>query len=135
VFHAASAEDAMTVSLLIEGLIDFFPSGRYGEELAKVMKKALYVGQVASLARDIEDSDLRIEDFTVHVSNDYIEDSMVDTTEPGSPKSPSADRQEEFRRNLISGVDTSTRKALLDELLGAWEEPDAQIEQQVSETL
>jgi hypothetical protein len=98
------------------------------------MKKALYVGQVASLARDIEDSDLRIDDFTVHVSNEFLEDSMVDKTEPTSPRSPS-DRQEEFRRNLISGVDTSTRKAVLDELLGAWEEPDAQREQEVSETL
>jgi hypothetical protein len=95
---------------------------RYGEELAKIMKKSLWVGQVASLARDIEDSDLLIEDFTLHVSNEFLEENDGDNGEPTSPKT-SSDRQDEFRRNLISGVDSSTRQAVLDELLGAWEEP------------
>jgi hypothetical protein len=111
------------------GLIFTF-AGRYGEELAKIMKKALWVGQVASLARDIEDSDLLIEDFTLHVSNEFLEENDGDKGEPTSPKT-SSDRQDEFRRNLISGVDSSTRKAVLDELLGAWEEPETQSEKDV----
>jgi hypothetical protein len=113
--------------------LNFSFTGRYGEELAKVMKKALWVGQVASLARDIEDTDLLIEDFTLHVSNEFLEEADGDNGEPTSPKN-ATDRQEEFRRNLISGVDSSTRKAVLDELLGAWEEPETQREKDVRVT-
>lgn len=97
------------------------------------MKKALWIGQVAALARDIEDSDLRIEDFSLHIGNDYIDDQLAgENLEPGSPRSHDG-MAEPPRRNLLAGVETSSRRARLDELLGAWEEPDAQRDADVSD--
>lgn len=98
---------------------------RYGEDLAKVMKKALRVGQVGALARDIEESDLCMEEFSLLLGNEF-QDAQTKGAKFENSRPPSADSvQEGPRKSLISGVEASSRKAILDELLGAWEEPES----------
>jgi len=96
------------------------------------MHKSLLIGQVASLARDIEVSQINMKDFGLHVS----ESNFVNQEDSASLGSNQTDNDKggtgTSRRGLLKGFDTSSRRAKLDELLGAWEEPELESKHNVS---
>lgn len=91
---------------------------RYGDELAKVMKKAFLVGKVAALARDIERSHVDLADSGFNIQN-YDLSEEGDQSQDGKVKRTSAAPD-----GFLEGVDLSSRRARIDELLGEWEEPE-----------
>lgn len=92
---------------------------RYGDDLAKVMKKSVLIGQVATLARDIEKSNIDLCDFGVVDSSQYVLD---ETASGQSTRNLSAD--DGMRGNILAGMDLSSRRARVAELLGEWDEPE-----------
>lgn len=77
------------------------------------MKRALLVGQVASLARDIEVSKLNLADFGFHVN------TSDDPSVSGSIASP--DDENNDKGGILDGIDFCSRSARINELLGDWE--------------
>ena len=90
-------------------LICFHLPDRYGEELAKIMKQTILVGQVASLAQDIEFSKLNLSEIT------HINTSIIDSEEGESLGEAST------KAGILGGIDMSSRRAEINELLGEWE--------------
>lgn len=82
------------------------------------MQKALLIGQVATLARDIEKTDFDFGDIGLHV------DQFNDDENPA--KSMRNLRSPEAFGSLLDGVDFSSRRSRINELLGDWEEPEDQ---------
>jgi len=103
---------------------------RYSEELTKVMAGAVLVGKVANLARDIERANLQFDPFELPGTS-YSLDEEDPQKQPGSsPKSAATSTA--GRRNVFADLgESSTRKAKIDEILGEWEEPEAQREIEV----
>jgi hypothetical protein len=101
------------LTILLDFCFVWIYAVRYGDELANALKKSVLIGSVAALARDIEVFKLRIEDFDLHVGEDVL---LFDSLEDGETGSSNLN---ETRPNKSPG------RARLDELLGAWEEPDA----------
>lgn len=89
---------------------------RYGDELARIMKRALMINQVGRLARDIEMSQLRFDNF----------DLKVASFDSGDETSVDANLADDTGHHLLSGIARGSKKARLNELLGAWEEPESQ---------
>jgi len=91
---------------------------RYGEDLARVMRKALLVGQLASLARDLQIMGINLADMGLKVKTD-------DDLE-GTPSTKGIGENDAFvpKSGLLEGLDISSRRARIDELLGEFEEPE-----------
>ena len=108
---------------------------RYAQDLTTVMKKSLLIGQVAALARDKEELGLRLEDFGLDVGHYDMNDETQN--DEGSKASI---HSREYLRSASQGPVASTasdggslvqkanmssiQKIRINELLGAWEEPD-----------
>jgi hypothetical protein len=108
---------------------------RYAEDLTTVMKKSLLIGQVAGLARDKESLGYELEDLGLEVGQYEVND---DTNEDDASKTSlnAGDTVKSPLQNF--GPSTSTgggglmqqatlssfQKVRINELLGAWEEPD-----------
>jgi hypothetical protein len=91
---------------------------RYGEDLSRIMERALLISKVGKLARDIETFRLRFENFDLKVASYDTEDE---------PQGANAGQ-------LNPAVfHAASKKARLSELLGEWEEPDIENEDEVSE--
>lgn len=103
--------------------------GRYGGDLARVMRKALLIGQVSGLARDTEANarldlglDLHEEYETlvkddVSTANDGMKDSLRSIASPSL-------------LIIQGGSLTRHQRSKVDQLLGAWEEPEIAKEQE-----
>jgi len=107
-------------------LIIFLPFAcpvSYSEDLARVMKNALLISQVGNLARDIESSDIDFEQFGLDIDK-YVfeEDEMQVSARDVAPS-----------RGLPSDFSFSSRRAKVDEILGAWEEPETRNDKKVSD--
>jgi len=97
---------------------------RYSADLARIMRKAVLIGKVASLGRDIETSGVNLVEFGFSV------DQYEDDDEVGSKDQTSCG--EESNENgttkggtfSLGGLDLSARKVKISELLGEWEEPE-----------
>ncbi|GKY96897.1 hypothetical protein MPSEU_000648700 [Mayamaea pseudoterrestris] len=109
---------------------------RYAEDLTSLMKKSLIIGQVASLARDKEELGLQTHDFGFDVGRYDMQD---DANGDNGSKSSNASR--DYVRSPSKGAGpsiasagggslmqqanlSSIQKIRINELLGAWEEPD-----------
>lgn len=92
---------------------------RYGEELANVMKKALLIGKVASLAREIKLSKINLGNFGFHV-NTFEEESESGCT--SSRMHSENDNPDLGKAGILNGIDISSRRARINQLLGEWEE-------------
>lgn len=93
---------------------------RYSDDLAKVMSRALLVGKTATLAREIERSKVRF---------GALDLPYYDVDQNGSEMSSRIANKENpdpSAAAVFAGVDDSARKGRIDELLGEWEEPEAQ---------
>lgn len=91
------------------------PAERYGEDLARVIEKKIIVGNVAALARDIEDSGINLADFGLHCDPDYYDD--------GNGDGDNSVAKESTMLGLLDGVDLSSRRQKVEEILGEWEQP------------
>lgn len=108
---------------------------RYADDLTAAMKKSLLIGQVAGLARDKEALGLDLGNLGIDVKS-----YCVYHDEPGSNASVGSHGALEVATSPKSGVTnegttkkdkmvqqanlSSEQKIRIDELLGAWEEPD-----------
>jgi hypothetical protein len=89
---------------------------RYAEDLARVMKKSLLVSQVANLARDIELFGIDLNDFG-------LAPDQYTLCEEGSSTGKSLRNVE--GGNIFTGINFSASQTVkINELLGAWEEPE-----------
>jgi hypothetical protein len=93
---------------------------RYGEDLSRVMGRALLISKVGKLARDIEAFRLRFNNFDFNVCT--YDGSAADD----ASKSTSSDAQGLNAAPLTPGFysASNSKKARLIELLGEWEEPE-----------
>lgn len=93
---------------------------RYGEDLSRVMGRALLISKVGKLARDIEAFRLRFNNFDFNVCT-----YDTSTADDGS-KSTSSDAHGPSTGPLTPGfyAASNSKKARLVELLGEWEEPE-----------
>lgn len=80
------------------------------------MKKSLLVGRVATLARDLELSGLNLNDVGLHVYNYDANDETASNKSLNTNKS--------LRGGILNGIDMSSRRARIAELLGEFEEPE-----------
>jgi len=78
------------------------------------MDKSLLIGQVASLARDIETSKVNLSDFGLHVDRYVVDEESDDDQSDAS--------------GVLDGVKFSSRRVRINELLGEWEEPPETIQ-------
>jgi len=81
------------------------------------MNKIVLIGEVASLAREIEVSKINLGNFGVRVNH------YVSNEETGSVQSGCEDTV--VQGGLTGFLDKSSRRAELNAFLGEWEEPDA----------
>jgi len=93
---------------------------RYGNDLAKIMKKSLLIGQVASLSRDIEVSQVNLADFGLHVN---IASSYEESDDMGSKSSYGTGHvetvgDETSKLGILDGIDISSRRVRINQLLG-----------------
>lgn len=111
---------------------------RYAGELEEVMRKALLIGQVATLARDLEKQRFILDDFGIEQSNTY-NDILI--TQPGDAsqddsnlRGPTALNSAKSSASVATVTDQRDKKLLnfdlnrsqrmkINELLGEWEEP------------
>ena len=102
---------------------------RYAEDLTAVMKKSLLIGQVAALARDKESMGFELEDLGLDIRT--YDDHDETHNDEGSKGSTSARDAASPRHGAAAGGLmqqanlSSFQKIRINELLGAWEEPDA----------
>jgi hypothetical protein len=102
---------------------------RYGGDLARIMRKSLLIGQVAGLGRDKEVLGLELGDIKNELGIDLREEYNTFDEEDNLPPNDGAT---ESMRSLGSfATPTSKGKAMtrlqknkVDQLLGAWEEPE-----------
>jgi hypothetical protein len=98
---------------------------RYGGDLAKVMRKSLLIGQVSALARDREDlmiGDVQ-NDLGIDLYDEYetlVDDDVSMGTEAGKGSVRSISSAMVMKGNGL----TRLQKNKIDQLLGAWEEPE-----------
>jgi Mechanosensitive ion channel len=109
-------------------------AGRFAQDLSKILRKALLIGQVAGLALDIEKYKVRTTSITLEQSELYdraLEETSEDADKAdasasgnvGGTTSAVIDNAE--AHNTISGADiTGSIRVKIDEALGAWEDPD-----------
>jgi hypothetical protein len=105
---------------------------RYSEDLAKVMKKALLIGQVASLALDLEVSRFNLSDGKFHVDDSHLNTSLCGDTSTGEGEVTSLRENLSFegegslKGGLLEGVNlnSSSRNKRINKLLGEFEEPE-----------
>lgn len=92
---------------------------RYGEDLSRVMGRALFISKVGKLARDIEAFRLRFNNFDFNVCT-------YDTAADDGSKSTSSDAHGLNTGPLTPGfyAASNSKKARVVELLGEWEEPE-----------
>jgi len=84
------------------------------------MKQSVLIGQVASLAQDIVYSQVNLADFGFHINVAEVGDGNA---EVGSSIGTSTEMRDDASRNgFLDGVDTSSRRVLLNSLLGEWEQ-------------
>ena len=95
---------------------------RYADDLAKVMKKTILVGQVASLARDMEYFGYELDDFDVH--HDDVYDRAMKHDEAASTRTGLDSVGQRSMGAMTKNLNESMR-AKVNEMLGAWEEPKA----------
>ena len=129
---------------------------RYAEDLAKVMKDALLIGNVATLARDMEQLGMELDDFEVDTlrktfairvadgeSDDGESDGSTSFARQEGGKTRSSKNFASNRSNLYS-QDTggrpmvatfSQKKEIINQLLGNWEEPESLTKMNVSGVL
>jgi len=82
------------------------------------MRKALVIGQVASLGRDIEVSQINLADIPgFHINTD-------EPSEGGSHAGQGDEADASASGGFLEGLDFSSRSARINELLGEWEEPE-----------
>ena len=107
---------------------------RYAEDLAKVMKDALLIGNVATLARDMEQLGMELDDFEVDTLRETFAIRVADGTsddestsvahqEAGKTRLSSAASHKSNLNSLESGRPTvdlnrSQKKQKINELLG-----------------
>ena len=98
---------------------------RYADDLAKAMQKALLIGNVAALARDIEQQTFSRKDFQLDTSRyAEMEENSVDKDKP-TPDEDASVTGKSNADNVMEGIRiNSEQKVRIDELLGAWEEPE-----------
>ena len=98
---------------------------RYADDLAKAMQKALLIGNVAALARDIEQQTFSRKDFQLDTSRyAEMEETSVDKDKP-APDEDASVTAKSNAGNVMEGIRiNSEQKVRIDELLGAWEEPE-----------
>ena len=98
---------------------------RYADDLAKAMQKALLIGNVAALARDIEQQTFSKKDFQLDTSRyAEMEENSVDKDKP-TPDEDASVTGKSNADNVMEGIRiNSEQKVRIDELLGAWEEPE-----------
>jgi len=91
------------------------------------MKKSLFIGQVASLAREIEVTKVNLADFGLAVSKYDVADDA------GSLNFASEDDDQTSKCGVLDGLNLSARKARIVELLGEFDEPEDSKHQAVSD--
>jgi len=85
---------------------------RYGDDLARLMKKALLIGKVAELARDID------------VSKTQLPHGIfVDSSEVGDDTGSVNNDHDDATMDRLEGLDPASRHMKIQRLLGEWEEP------------
>lgn len=88
------------------------------------MKKAVLIGQVASLARDIEVSEVNLGDFGFNVNTSNVDTAYSrydeDSTAEGISHAEPAD-EIAAKSGILDGVDLSSRRVRINQLLGEWE--------------
>jgi hypothetical protein len=103
---------------------------RYGEELSRVMVRALFINKVGKLARDIESLGLRFENFDFTVT-DYQRVNSAERSPDSSGDSPNIPRESRGADPMMQGLYNVSIKARLNELLGEWEEPESARDREV----
>ena len=101
--------------------VDLRHKERYGDDLAKAMRKALLVGKVAAMARDIEQRTYASKSIELKAYEYFDADGSL------AADSSSADGQKPAsrRQDLMEGIRmNSEQKGRIIELLGAWEAPE-----------
>lgn len=111
-----------------------FLTERYSAELTKVMSRAVLIGKVAALSREIERSHVFFEEFDLPDLASKVEPdgepSAADGMEPASPARQSTisgddgtAKRSPPRRNLFAeNLDSSLKTSRIDELLGTWDD-------------
>jgi len=94
---------------------------RYAADLAKLMKKAILVSEVANLANEVKTYELRTSDFGLHTEI-YNEEEEGDKP-PSSRKLNGSQSQGVLTAMDIAAL-ASEQKIRIAELLGEWEEPE-----------
>lgn len=91
------------------------------------MKKAVLIGQIASLGRDIEVSQINLADYGFHV-NAYAEDEDVSESDEdiaGGENTVAKEGPGILDGLKLSALDNTSNRIKIQQLLGEWEEPDA----------
>jgi hypothetical protein len=99
---------------------------RYANDLAVIMRKALLVGQIATLARDMEKYDFSMNDYHVEHSVAYKKtmEQNVAELDGGESVGSGGNASKSQRSILASTVDyNASIRVKINEVLGAWEEP------------
>jgi len=115
---------------------------RYMNDLKKIMRKALLIGQVATLARDMERYDLDMTCFGDIQGREY--EDAIDTGLDDGTTASAEKAGPNVLRSMRSGMKsdgsthtlidlTTSQRAKINELLGEWEEPKAVDDKDVSE--
>jgi hypothetical protein len=104
---------------------------RYGEELSRVMERALFINKVGKLARDIENLGLRFENFDFKVA-EYQRANLPGQSPDSNGDSPNNLRDPRDADPMIQELYHASIKARLNELLGEWEEPESARDKEVS---
>ena len=120
-------------------------SDRYAADLAKIMKKSLLIGQVSSLARELEDhnaaSGVKMDARAIRASSGYLnllsesaEEEASTSTAPSKVQSAIEDLKEmdEGDGNFVGADLTDSQRMVLEQALGAWEEPEMADKKNVS---
>lgn len=112
-------------------IFDFAIQDRYADELAKAMQKALLIGKVAALGRNIEQQTGSKKTVNLDASR-YVEMDETMTKDGAAPDDVTI---KSTHQDVLDGLRMSSeQKVRIEELLGAWEEPDVGYKQDVSLT-